>query len=472
MSGLFATLNASASALQAHALAVEITGKNLANANNASYARQTVSYATGATVVTEQGAQSLGLAANITQIRDTLLDRQVLRETSLSSYSGTLQQALQRAQAGLGQTLSSAASTDGISTVTTDTGLGAALDDFFNSFQALAATPTEAGAKQAVLASADTLASRLQQADATLAQGQADLGTKVASDVSDANSLLHTLADLNTQIVRIEANAPGSAVDLRDQRQDALEKLAALLPVSVTDAGDGAIQVSATGGSGPVVLVDHGAVNGTVAVSGSGTQITAGSPATALALASGSIQGALDARDGALQTLRDQFDQLASQVVSSVNALYNPSGSTGDFFTAGGTTAATLSVSSSLTAATLRAGAAGGAAGDNSVALALGRLAGTKFSVSGGAALDGTMGAFFSSSIAQFGQALASANANVSNQSAIETLVRGQRDSVSGVNLDEETANLLKYQRAFEASSRVLQTVDEMLDQIINQLGR
>ena len=73
--------------------------------------------------------------------------------------------------------------------------------------------------------------------------------------------------------------------------------------------------------------------------------------------------------------------------------------------------------------------------------------------------------------MAQFGQALSTVNSSVSNQSTIETLVRGQRDSVSGVNLDEETANLLKYQRAFEASSRVLQTVDAMLDQIINQLG-
>jgi flagellar hook-associated protein 1 FlgK len=470
MSGLFATLNASASALQAHALAVEITGKNLANANNAGYARQTVSYATGATVVTEQGAQSLGLSASVTQIRDALLDRQVLRETSLSSSYATLQQALQRAQAGLGQTLSSAASTDGTSTVTTDTGIGAALDDFFNSFSALAATPTDAGARQAVLASADTLASRLQQADATLAQGQADLGTAISSNVSDADSLLHTIADLNTQIVRIEANAPGSAVDLRDQRQDALEKLAAILPVTVTDTGGGALQVSASGGSGPVVLVDHGTVNGTVAFTG--TQVTAGSPATALTLTGGSIQGALAARDGALQTLRDQFDALASQLVSSVNAVYNSSGSAGNFFAAGGTTAATIGVSTGLTAANLRTGVAGGAAGDNSVALALGRLATTKFSVGGGDAIDGTMGAFFSSSIAQFGQALASANASVSNQSAIETLVRGQRDSVSGVNLDEETANLLKYQRAFEASSRVLQTVDAMLDQVINELGR
>lgn len=469
MSGLFATLNASASALQAHALAVEITGKNLANANNASYSRETVSYDAGTTVVTAQGAQSLGLTASVAQVRDALLDRQVMRETSLSSYYSTLQQAFQRAQAGLGQALSSAASTDGTATTTSDTGIGAALDDFFNAFQGLASNPTDSGARQALLSSANILTDRLQQADTTLSQAQADLGTQVDSNVTDANSLLQNVADLNSQILRIEANAPGSAVDLRDQRQDALEKLSALMPVTVTDVGGGEVQVSAADGAGaPVVLVNHGTVNGVVAFDG--TQVTAGSPASVLAPASGSIQGAIDARDGSLQTLRDQLDQLAGQLVTSVNALYDPSGSTGDFFAAGGTTAGTISVDGGLTAAGLTAGASG-AAGDNSVALAIAGLVNTKFSAGGGGLIDGTIGGFFSSSVAQFGQALSTVNSSVSNQSTIETLVRGQRDSVSGVNLDEETANLLKYQRAFEASSRVLQTVDAMLDQIINQLG-
>jgi flagellar hook-associated protein 1 FlgK len=469
MSGLFGSLNAAASALQAHSLAVEITGKNLANANNASYARETVSYSAGATVVTAQGAQSLGLTADVAQVRDTLLDRQVMRETSLSSYYSTQQQALQRAQAGLGQTISSAASTGATATTTTDTGVGAALDDFFNAFQALASNPTDTGSRQALVSSAGILSDRMQQADTSLAQAQTDLGAQVDGNVTSANSLLQTVAGLNSQILRIEAGNPGSAVDLRDQRQAALEQLAALMPVTVTDTGGGEVQVAAVDGSGtPVVLVSHGTVNGSVAFNG--TQITGGSSGTVLALASGSMQGAIDARDGAIQTLRDQLDQLASQVVTSVNGLYDPSGSTGNFFTASGTTAGTMSVDSSLTAAGLTAGASG-AAGDNSVALAIAGLAKHKFSTAGGDQIDGTIGNFFSGSVSQFGQALSTVNSSVTNQSSIETLVRGQRDSVSGVNLDEETANLLKFQRAYEASSRVLQTIDSMLDQVINKLG-
>ena len=72
------------------------------------------------------------------------------------------------------------------------------------------------------------------------------------------------------------------------------------------------------------------------AVAFTGTQITAGSPATVLGLASGSIQGALTARDGAVATLRTDLDNLAHQMVASVNAVYNPTGLTGDFFDAAG----------------------------------------------------------------------------------------------------------------------------------------
>lgn len=469
MSGLFASLNAASNALQMQSLAVDITGKNLANANNAGYSREVVNYAAGPTVVTAQGAQSLGLTASVAQVRDTLLDRQVMSESSLNSYYTTQQQALENAQAGLGQNISSTASTGATASTATDTGIGAALDDFFNAFQALASNPTDPGTRQALVSSAGILTDRMQQSDASLAQGQTDLGTQVTSGATSANSLLQTIAGLNSQILRYESGNPGSAVDLRDQRQSALEQLAALMPVTVTDTTGGQVQVSAAGGGGsPVVLVNNGTVSGSVAFNG--TQITAGSPATALALTSGSMQGAIDASTGPIQTLRDQLNQIAGQVVTSVNALYNPTGTTGNFFTAGGTTAGTISVDSTLTATGLTAGASG-AAGDNSVALAIAGLVNTKFSTAGGDQIDGTIGGAFSSSVTQFGQSLSTVNSSVTNQGNILTLVQGQRDSVSGVNLDEETANLLKYQRAYEASSRVLQTIDGLLNQLINNLG-
>jgi flagellar hook-associated protein 1 FlgK len=470
MSGLFGSLIASVKALTAQSRALEIAGKNLANVNNTSYARQRVIFGDRGTVVTPQGAESLGIEAlRVEQLRDSLLDSQVMREISLKSSLEAEQSGYQRAQAGLGQNISSTTSTGATST-TGDNGLAAAIDDFFNAFGSLAASPTDVGERQGLLQKAGILSDRFQLADQRLAQVQTDLGAQISTDVDDVNRLLATVADLNGQIGRIEVNAPGSAVDLRDQRQARLEELAAKLSVDVTDTGDGQVQISARDGAGaPVLLVDHTATLGSVAFTG--TQITAGASATPLALGTGSINGSLKARDNAVQDLRDSLDQLARQLVTSVNQVYNPSTATGDFFDAAGTTAATFSLAAGLTAASLKA-SDGGPAGDNTVALAVSRLATRSFATAAGDAIDGTFGGCFSNVVSKLGQSLASANSSSTDQASIERLVRGQRDAMSGVSLDEEMADLTKYQRAYQASARVFTIVDQLLDLVVNSLGR
>lgn len=456
-------------ALNAHSRAIETAGKNLANVNNPAYARQRVIYGDRGTVVTPDGAQSLGLEAlGVQQLRDTLLDRQVLRESSLTASFTAEQGGYQRAQAALGQSIDRASGASSTSS-TGSNGLGPALDDFFNAFQSFASRPTDSGERESLLQKAAILTDRFQLTDSRLAQSQTDLDSVVTSNVSDVNRLLSTVADLNSQIGRFEASVPGSAVDLRDQRQARLEELAQKLPFEVRDAGGGQVQlVAADAGGADVVLVDHGQVQGAVVFDG--VQITAGSPATALGLSAGAIKGALTARDGAVQTLRADLGRLAHQLVTSVNTAYNPTGATGDFFTASGTTAAGLGLAASLTTASLKA-SDGGSAGDNTVALAIAQLATQTFSVAGGDQFDGTFSGYYSQSVSKLGQALAGANARVDDQGNIEKLVRSQRDGVSGVSMDEELADLMKYQRAFQASSRVFTVIDDLLDVVVNRLG-
>jgi len=474
MSGLFGSLNASVSALTAHSRAVETAGKNLANVNNPAYARQRVIYGDRGTVVTPDGAQSLGLEVlGVEQLRDALLDRQVVREAARTSYYQAQQNGYQRAQAALGQDVASASSSSGTSS---DTGIAAALDGMFNSFHSFAANPTDTGQRQSLLQSAGILSDRLQLADSRLSQVQDDLDSQVASDVGDANRLLQTIADLNDQIGRFEINHPGSAVDLRDQRQMALEKLAAKIPITTTEISNGKVLVSGVDGSNnPVPLISATGVEGALAFDNSTNPptLSGGASATVLSLNSGSIQGSLSARTDAIQTLRDQLDLLAKQLVTSVNGVYNPTGTTGDFFDASGTTAGTIKLASGLTPLNLKA-SDGGAAGDNTVALGIAQLASRKFSTSGTPPdlIEGSFGTFFSGTVSGLGQAVAGATARVDDQSRIEQLVRSQRDAVSGVSLDEEMADLMKYQRAFQASSRVFQTIDDLLEVVVNELGR
>lgn len=469
MSGLYASLNHSVKALTAHSRSIEISGKNLANVNNPAYARQRVVYGDRGTLVTPEGSESLGLEAmGVQQIRDTMLDRQVVREIALKASFEAEQSAYQRAQAGLGQSIDRSAAAGAAGGVG-DKGLSAALDDFFNAFQSFAARPTDNGERQILLQKSEILTDRFKLADTRIAQVQSDLTAEVESDVGDANRLLATIAELNGQIGRFEVNAPGSAVDLRDQRQARLEELAAKLPVEVRDTASGQWQVYAKDADGAeIMLIDLAVVQGEVAFDG--TQITAGASATPVALGAGSIKGALTARDGAIQILRNDLDNLASQLVTSVNAAYNPSGATGDFFEGPGITAGTIRLMGDLSAATLKA-SDGGPAGDNSIALAVAQLATAEFSTAGGDDIDGTFSGHFSKTVSKIGQALAGANSRVDDQANIERLVRSQRDGVSGVSLDEEMADLMKYQRAFQASSRVFSVIDDLLDVVVNRLG-
>lgn len=464
MSGLFSTLHASVQALNAQSRGLETAGKNLANVNNAHYARQRVLYGDRGTVQLPDGAQSLGLEAlGIQQVRDALLDQQVLREVSLSATVSAEQQGYQRAQASLGESITSASAVSGAANTI---GIGAALSDFFNAFRSFAVNPTDAGERQTLLQKAAILTDDFNRTDTRLAQVQTDLDAQINGDVATVNGLLQDIAGLNAQIGRVETSNPGSAVDLRDQRQARLEELAAKVPVEVRPAANGQIQVvMKDAANADVLLVDNAAVTGPVAFTGTG--LTAGG--TPLAFTSGSIHGALAARDGAVQQLRSDLNRLARQLVTAVNAAYNPAATGADFFNPAGTSAGTIRVAAGLTPAGLAAGT--GAAGDNAIALAVAAVAHRVFSTAGGDVLDGTLGGFYSGAVSNLGQALATANSHVENQTGVEKLVRAQRDAVSGVSLDEEMADLVKYQRAFQASSRVFSVIDELLDNIVNRMG-
>ena len=465
MSGLFSSLNASVKALGAQSRALETTGKNLANVNNPSYARQRVIFGDRGTVETPEGAESLGLEAlGIQQLRDALLDRQVIREIALTATTTAEQQTYQRTQASLGQAVGSTAATNG-----SGGGLSGAIDEFFNSFQSFASRPTDEGEKQTLLQKASILTDRFQQTDSRLAQVQTDIDTQITSDVDDANRLLATIADLNKQIGRIESGRPGSAIDLRDQRQARLEELAAKVPIQTRTGINGMVNVVMKDASNAdVVLVDGPNVTGPLAFTGTG--FTGGASATPLVVSSGSVAGFLGARDGAVQTLRDQLDQLAEQLVTSVNAAYNPTSAVGfNFFAPAGTVAATFDLDAALTSTSLRAGTGG--AGENSLALAVAAISSQVFSTGSGAVINGTINKFFIGAASDLGQALSTVNSQLDDQTGIEKLVRTQRDGVSGVSLDEEMAELVRYQRAFQANSRVFSVIDDLLDLVVNRLG-
>jgi flagellar hook-associated protein 1 FlgK len=471
MLGLFGTLNLGTRALQTQRAGVEVAGQNIANVNNPAYARQRVNIQTGVSLPTAAGPEGTGAnVLSIQQLRDSFVDSSMQSELSVGSYWDSQQQALEFAQGSLGELIDRQAQGLSGSASASATGAGQGLGDqlsgLFNAFQAVATSPSTMPERQALLAQAQTVASRFNQISSQLGNLRSNLNTSIGNDVDSANKLLGDVASLNQQIRAGEAGG-GSANDLRDLRQQKLEELSQLTNIKTSTASDGTVTVSIGGAT----LVSGQQVQDTLQTydAGGGQMLvrttTGGTPLT---LTGGSIQGAIDARDGGLATLQSNLNTLASNLITEVNNVHRAgfglNGTTGaDFFT--GTDAASIGVNSALTndPTLIQAAGAAGSPGDNTAALALAHLASQSVAGLGNQTFSGA----YSQTVASLGQSLNDANTQSANSSAVQNMLTQQRDSVSGVSLDEEMSDLVRFQQAYAASARIVTTVDTMLDTLI-----
>lgn len=471
MLGLFGTLNLATRSLATQRQGTEVAGHNLANVNNPAYARQRLAIETSAAVPSEMGPQGTGAnAVAITRLRDELLDRQLLSEGSVLGSLTAQQKSLEYAQANLAQVIdrqaSGAAGASATGGVGGQHGLAEELSSLFNAFQSLSTNPTSTAERQVLLLKAQGLATQFNQVSGRLDDLNHLLNDQLATDVQTANGLLGQIAKLNEQIVKIEVGG-GFANDLRDVRQQRLEELGKLVNLTTTEQPTGAIEVAVDG----VSLVSGGSVLDSLETYDPGTGrwlIRTQTSATPLNPTGGSLHGIVEVRDGALATLRSDLNRLASQLIVEVNAVhaggFGLSGTTGEaFFT--GTDAASIGVNSVLLDDPSRIQASGvaGAAGDNRVALALAQLADRKHAALGSQ----TFSENYGQTVTRMGQSLASLNSQIDNENIVHRMLSQQRDSVSGVSLDEEMTDLIRFQKAFEASARLVSLVDEMLDVVI-----
>jgi flagellar hook-associated protein 1 FlgK len=187
--------------------------------------------------------------------------------------------------------------------------------------------------------------------------------------------------------------------------------------------------------------------------------------------ATGELKGLLEVRDQVIPAQIAGLNQLAGSIISEVNTLhgdgYNMYGATDiAFFT--GTTAGSMKVNPALSDPKMIAtAAAAGDPGDGSVAKTIATLRTAPFA----GLANSTAGSFYNTQVIRLGLEVQTAT-NLAKEHDVQLdALDGQRESIAGVNLDEEAANLVKAQRAYQAASRVITVLDEMLDQIINKMG-
>jgi flagellar hook-associated protein 1 FlgK len=263
----------------------------------------------------------------------------------------------------------------------------------------------------------------------------------------DISQIAGQIASLNTAIKKSVA-AGDHPNDLMDKRDQLLDQLSGMAQVSVNDLGNGSIQVSFGDAANP--LVDDGTVNWPQTLN------NAGPPPTT---SGGKLQALNDIfkTGGTIDSLRADLNNVAKSLATQVNAIHNDGTPTGvDFFNVTtGSEAASIAVN--VTASTIRASSATGA-GD--IAAQIANLRGT------------TTDSLYSAWVTRIGSMSQDSQSKESTAQALVNSVDSSRQSTSGVSMDEEMTNMVKFQRAYQASARAMSTMDEMLDILINRTGK
>ena len=447
-----------ARSLNAQQMGLQVTGNNIANVNTAGYSRRTMDLA----AVPPDSSLSAGGGVDvqgIRAVRDRLLERRVYDEVPAEGRAQELSEILQVVESGIG---------------TTGNSIDGRLTEMFGSFSRLADTPTSSVARADVLNTASELTQSFHEMAGRLDDARRQADTRVRGSVEEINALAEQIARLNRLM---GASGPEGRLPLQDQMSNLLRDLNGIVNVDAVQGPQGTVDVTIGNGRALVIgdrTYQVAAVsqppNGLAAVEAGGVDITS-------ELRGGRIAGAIEARDVNIPDYMTRLDTLADEMVNQVNALHRTGfdqlGNTNqDFFTplATATGAARLIEVDPAVAADGRRVAAAGVnqAGDNTVAKSLANLRDARVLEGNSATLvDG-----WSHLAYRVGRDSRAAQDGLEAQSAIVAQIDALRDSVSGVSLDEEAVQMIKFQRAYEANARFFSTINDTLSILFSIVGR
>jgi len=445
------------SGLLAQQRALRTNGTNIANVNTPGYSRQRTVFE----AVPASGGYGVRVSA-VEQIVDEFLESRLLGQSS-SAAGATARRDLLAAVEELFPV--------------GDTSVGGALQEFFAAASELATHPEDLAVRNDLLDRAEVLASKLRDAAQGLEQIQREADDRVAAGAGDVNRLLEKIAGLNKGIMRDEGTG-GSANELRDQRRAALGELAGLIGVRTVEHTDGSVDVFTRSGLGLVSGGDASRVEARLSTSlgldGAALHdVGVVAPDDSLiALGSdpgGEIGARLTVRDSDVQGTAADLDLLALTLRDTVNAVQtNAAGRDLDGLVGSalfaGTGASDLTVA--LTDPRGLAAAQSTVSGDNANALELIGLQGA----TQGALAGATLGDYFGTVQTRVGGAVRDAEDAATVEDSLLASVAAQRDAVSGVSLEEEFTELVRYQRAFQASAQLISVGDSLLQELIGMV--
>lgn len=437
-----------ASGLRAYQAALTTVSDNIANASTPGYARRAVQLAENASTngVLAQERSTIGNGVAVVGVQRLSED---LRNDAVRSTG-----------ADLAKTESSITWLSRIQDALTGNQLGGRLSEFFNAAKGVAADPTSSPARTAFLEAGTSIATAFQTTARSIDQVTTDLDATAQSSIDQLNRLGVTLAKVNEGLGRAQPGTTAQA-QLLDQRDKALEELSAISDIAVSYRDGGRVDVALGGVNGAKLV--SGVTSGTASY----VRNAAGTVSFAMLL--GGQTSAIQPNGGALAGIvegaqriadaRTKLGDIASGFVAGVNQIQaqgdDLDGNPGQpmFTQASDPTNFSLSLTSWRGVA---AAARGAGTRDNGNAIALQTLR-----ASGGFEADAT-------SLVSDNAATLSGRQQVADaQGAIHDGAVNARDAVSGVNLDTEGVELLRFQQAYQASARVIQVARETLQSLL-----
>jgi len=470
-------LGVGALALSAQQTALQTAAHNIANASVTGYSRQTADLQANIPLQTPSGSIGTGvLVRNIQRARDPILDGVYRDQSTQSSAYGARREVL--------------ASISNVYGEPSTTGLASQLDQFWSAWGDLANSPDSTAAKSVVQQRGAAVASTLNRFSSSLDQITADNRDTLTQQVSDFNRYATQVANLNVQIVSAEAGGQ-SAPDLRDQRDVALDKMAALAPIKVVEQSNGSDTVYVSGTS----VVDAATTQAlTLQQSGSAFSVQITGRGIPIPNVGGSIGAIATTLNTDVPAQHQQLDAIAAALVSVVNtahktgwtaagdaaggANWNPStpptGSNISFFDPTKTTAATIALSSQVAsdASFVAAGNVQNGTGNNAVALQLSQLqsATTSMTKYGSSTQTTSFGEYFRDQVTRLGVAQNDATSSATVYQTLAQSTNTQRQSVSGVSTDDELIQITQRQQAYAAAAKIITTASQMSQTLLGMI--
>lgn len=480
----FGSFNIATSGLFASQRALDTTSHNISNANTEGYSRQvTLQRATMPIYGDPTGVIGTGVETyDIIRMRSNYLDNKYWGQNKAYKEWSIKEEQL--------ETL------EGVFNEPSDTGIRVVMDEFFTALEELSKKSGDSTCRVAVVEKANMLTTTINRNGHELVNAIRDADFSVKNKVSEVNSLAEQISSLNKNIFSFELGG-NKANDLRDQRNVLLDKLSSIVDITVAEmpAPNGSSYLDVK--IGGITLINHVNYNKlTTQDAPSGFEdlgagkiskvVWDGVNNQEVKIESGELRGLLDIRDGngddfnyrGIPYYLNKLNEFAQGFTSSFNTQHNQGidfqGNQGQNFFYDGGSAGVNSINFSVdphmlsnSNAIAASSQSNGESNNDNIAL----LIGLRKSTGMFATLNGTPDDFIKSLLSALSVDSNQAKRMTSNSQALVDQTDNKRISESGVSLDEEMANMVKFQQAYNASARMVTTLDSILDTTVNRLG-